>query len=462
MGTPPPDARPRGLASAPSARRPFPLGGLAVAPVRARRDAAADDRLLRLQHPRRHDQRRRLPRVPEDAGRAKAGAPVELVSSFAGSGTVTNQVILGVPGRARAALARDRRRPARRRRRRARREPGGAAPRGCRQPDPLRHPRAAREPEGASATSPTSRGPGVRVVHPDPLTSGGANWAIVAEYGAGARATPGDPDGGRPACSLGIWKNVVAQAASARAARTQFENGFGDALITYEQEALCGPGARTSSTRTSSTLAGPIFSEHTLVSSTGTSGRGNGALVDAFVRFPLERGGAAGSSSRHGFRSVEEPLNAGNPAFGADRGCRFCIADFGGWRSAPKRDRGRRLEGARAEGARVEVSAASLAALGAGRSRGSACVGPGLDPRRSSCCRCSSCRSRAVFVFAFRGGLPRLLARRPRLPRRSSRCASRLLDRVRDGRGQRGARDVRGLRPLAATASRASARSGSS
>ena len=31
---------------------------------------------------------------------------------------------------------------------------------------------------------------------------------------------------------------MVAQAPSARAARTQFENGFGDALITYEQEAL--------------------------------------------------------------------------------------------------------------------------------------------------------------------------------------------------------------------------------
>ena len=36
----------------------------------------------------------------------------------------------------------------------------------------------------------------------------------------------------------GVWSRVVAQAASARAARTQFENGFGDALITYEQDVL--------------------------------------------------------------------------------------------------------------------------------------------------------------------------------------------------------------------------------
>ena len=73
-------------------------------------------------------------------------------------------------------------------------------------------------------------------MHPDPLTSGGANWAILAEYGAGLRDTAGPRPGS--SSSAGIWKNVIAQASSARAARTQFENGFGDALITYEQEAL--------------------------------------------------------------------------------------------------------------------------------------------------------------------------------------------------------------------------------
>ncbi len=33
--------------------------------------------------------------------------------------------------------------------------------------------------------------PGVKVVHPDPLTSGGANWALLAEYGSAARRSPG-------------------------------------------------------------------------------------------------------------------------------------------------------------------------------------------------------------------------------------------------------------------------------
>ena len=102
-----------------------------------------------------------------------------------------------------------------------------------------------------SRTSPISRGPGIKVVHPDPLTSGGANWAILAEYGAGLRESGAEAGN---ALLRGIWRNVTAQAASARAARTQFENGFGDALITYEQEALVDR-ARASSRPTSSTRA---------------------------------------------------------------------------------------------------------------------------------------------------------------------------------------------------------------
>ena len=100
-------------------------------------------------------------------------------------------------------------------------------------------------------------------MHPDPLTSGGANWAIVAEYGAGARAEPDRPGAGE-AMLAGIWKNVVAQASSARGARTQFSNGFGDALITYEQEAIFDKGRG----KLHADVVYPertILSEHTLV-----------------------------------------------------------------------------------------------------------------------------------------------------------------------------------------------------
>src|SRR4030095_9493346 len=35
-----------------------------------------------------------------------------------------------------------------------------------------------------------------------------------------------------------VWRNVISTPGSAREARTQFETGYGDALITYELEGL--------------------------------------------------------------------------------------------------------------------------------------------------------------------------------------------------------------------------------
>jgi sulfate transport system substrate-binding protein len=125
--------------------------------------------------------------------------------------------------------------------------------------------------------------PGVKVVHPDPLTSGGANWAIIAEYGAGLRSSPGQPLAGYNLL-LGIWRTVAAQAASARAARTQFEIGFGDALITYEQEALWDRARG----RLHAEIVYPrstVLSEHTLVVIERNISPEERGLLDTFVSF---------------------------------------------------------------------------------------------------------------------------------------------------------------------------------
>jgi len=171
--------------------------------------------------------------------------------------------------------------------------------------------------------------PGVGVVHPDPLTSGGAQWAVVAAYGAALRET-GDPDAAY-AQLLGVWQNVVAQASSARAARTQFESGFGDVLITYEQEAL----RDLARGRLEVELVyprGTIFSEHPVVVLHRNVRPENRTLVEAFVDF-LWSEKAQRMFVAHGFRSVYERLNAENPDFGhIEDG--FVIADFGGWRTA--------------------------------------------------------------------------------------------------------------------------------
>ncbi|HEX4440932.1 MAG TPA: substrate-binding domain-containing protein [Thermoanaerobaculia bacterium] len=174
--------------------------------------------------------------------------------------------------------------------------------------------------------------PGVKIVHPDPLTSGGANWAILAEYGAGVRESKGDPAAGE-ALLAGVWRNVTGQAASARAARTQFDNGFGDALVTYEQEAAYDKPRG----RLKADIVYPkrtILSEHTLVVVDRNVRPVERAAVDALVQY-LWSDEAQRIFVKYGFRSVREELNAGHPEFGKVEDP-FLISDFGGWRRAKK------------------------------------------------------------------------------------------------------------------------------
>jgi ABC-type sulfate transport system substrate-binding protein len=266
-----------------------------------------------------------------DRWRAEGRGDVEFISAFAGSGTITNQVILGVPAQlVLLALESDADRLA---------DAGVVAPGSWKT---LPHGGVVNltpfvilvrpgNPLGIRDFADLADGR-ARIVHPDPMTSGGANWAIVAEYGAGARAEPDRPEAGEAMLS-GIWKNVVAQASSARAARTQFTQGFGDALITYEQEAVFDRGRG----RLAADVVYPartILSEHTLVVVERNIPAKQRPLIEAFTRF-LWSAEAQRIFVRYGFRSVDPGLDGGNAAFGriADP---FRIADFGGWRRAKK------------------------------------------------------------------------------------------------------------------------------
>ncbi|HKA37198.1 MAG TPA: substrate-binding domain-containing protein [Thermoanaerobaculia bacterium] len=256
---------------------------------------------------------------------------VEIVSSFAGSGTITNQVILGVPAHlALLSLELDADKLAD-----AKVLTAGSWKKfpfeGVVNRTPFVILVRPGNPKGIHDFEDLAR-PGVRIVHPDPLTSGGANWAIIAEYGAGARHSP-DPAAGGHAMLLGVWKNVVTQAASARAARTQFENGFGDALVTYEQDAIFD----LSREKLEAELVYPrstVLSEHTLVRVDRNISRREKDLVDAFSTFLFSED-AQRIFVRYGFRSVLEPLNDANPRFGKIEDP-FRIGDVGGWKSAKK------------------------------------------------------------------------------------------------------------------------------
>jgi ABC-type sulfate transport system substrate-binding protein len=76
----------------------------------------------------------------------------------------------------------------------------------------------------------------VQVVTPNPFTSGGARWNVMAAYGAQRKL--GKTDKQAQDYLLKLFKNVVSQDKSARDSLQTFNAGRGDVLLAYENEAL--------------------------------------------------------------------------------------------------------------------------------------------------------------------------------------------------------------------------------
>lgn len=86
--------------------------------------------------------------------------------------------------------------------------------------------------------------PGVQVLTPNPATSGGAMWNILALYGAAKRGfvdgVAKDDDAAATEFLKSVLKNVTVFDKGARESITNFEKGVGDVAITYENEVLVG------------------------------------------------------------------------------------------------------------------------------------------------------------------------------------------------------------------------------
>jgi sulfate/thiosulfate-binding protein len=78
--------------------------------------------------------------------------------------------------------------------------------------------------------------PGVSVITPNPFTSGGARWNVMAAYGALRRQGKSDTQAIRYLKRL--FHHVPVQPDSARAALQIFAQGQGDVLLTYENDAI--------------------------------------------------------------------------------------------------------------------------------------------------------------------------------------------------------------------------------
>ena len=78
--------------------------------------------------------------------------------------------------------------------------------------------------------------PGIQVITPNPFTSGGARWNVMAAYGAQRKA--GKTDKQAIAYLNKLFQHVPVQPDSARDALQIFAQGKGDVLLTYENEAI--------------------------------------------------------------------------------------------------------------------------------------------------------------------------------------------------------------------------------
>jgi sulfate/thiosulfate transport system substrate-binding protein len=177
--------------------------------------------------------------------------------------------------------------------------------------------------------------PGVKLIHPDPVSSGGAQWSVLAVYGSElmkSKNQTGEPDQARALHTLqAVWRNVISTPGSAREARTQFETGFGDALITYELEGLLMKEAKApvEIILPEST----VFSEHPAVVVDRNVSGSERPVVDAFMQF-LWSEEAQRAFVRYHFRAVtDQALNQANPEF-AQIQMPFKVDFFGGWGKA--------------------------------------------------------------------------------------------------------------------------------
>jgi sulfate/thiosulfate transport system substrate-binding protein len=177
--------------------------------------------------------------------------------------------------------------------------------------------------------------PGVGLIHPDPVSSGGAQWSVLAIYGSElmkSQKETGEPDTARAMQMLrAIWANVKSTPGSAREARTQFETGFGDALITYEMEWLL---MKEASAPVDVVIPrSTIFSEHPAVVIDRNVTSANRAVVNAFMQY-LWSEEAQQVFVKYHLRSItNEQLNNDDPAFGKIE-MPFTIDYFGGWSKA--------------------------------------------------------------------------------------------------------------------------------
>lgn len=179
--------------------------------------------------------------------------------------------------------------------------------------------------------------PGLEILTPDPKTSGGARWNILALYGAALRGKVKGVAANDEAAATdflkSVLKNVTVFDKGARESITNFESGTGDVAITYENEVLVGQqsGQDYELIIPASTILieNPVAVVDTYVDKHGTR-----EAAEAFVQFLFTKE-AQEVFAKHGLRPLDPDVAAETKSQYPAVSDLFTITDqFKGWAEA--------------------------------------------------------------------------------------------------------------------------------
>lgn len=175
--------------------------------------------------------------------------------------------------------------------------------------------------------------PGIEILTPNPSTSGGAMWNILALYGAALRGQIPGVSGDDPQAAQDFLKTVLSNVSvmdkAARDSILNFEKGIGDLAITYENEILVGRQSGQAYERVIPTSTILIENPIALID-VNVDKHGTREVAEAFLDF-VYTVDAQEVFAAHGLRVVNQAVaDAAKPQYPGVADL-FTVEYFGGW-----------------------------------------------------------------------------------------------------------------------------------
>lgn len=170
--------------------------------------------------------------------------------------------------------------------------------------------------------------PGVKIVTPDPATSGSAKWNILAAYEH--VISEGKSAADAKAYLSAFFKNVVSKPDSGSDAMSTFTSGTGDVLISYENEAIHAK-------QTGAAIDYIVPPQTVLIENPGAVTKTAPPVATKFLQFAESKQGQKIFASK-GFRPVDNIVPPGTVQGANDPANPFptpaklvTVASLGGW-----------------------------------------------------------------------------------------------------------------------------------